>query len=220
MGDLRLAVQRRDGAAGIDLLAGRPIEPVLQYAGDVVVSALSQGLEDAESYALKCLEELDARNHAGDAELARQLSVALGRLGEVLDEVPIDLGELGVELDGDGDAYVVDLKRGEVLHIGVLNGEETGVVEPAFDEGSEAYDPGRWLVFWPQSGQELQDMADFADLTGNERLSRALDGRGAVWRFFEAVKGTPDDQRWLVFREDRQRGRARAWLAERGYRPA
>lgn len=219
---LREAVSRRDGAEALEWLRTRPLAPVLQYAGDALVAALEQRVEGAEPYARRCLDELAGRGLPGDAELAGELSAALGISGvrKALTAVPVDLGQLGEQLDGepDGDAYVVDLESGDVLQVGEVNGEETGTPEPAFDPQDEAYDPGRWLQFWPQDEHQLRDMADFAAMTQDERLMAAAGGRNPAWRFERAVSEGPEDFRWLLFREERRRGRARAWLADRGYR--
>ncbi|WP_207401278.1 hypothetical protein, partial [Actinomadura roseirufa] len=51
---LRAAAYRHDGAAGLAVLAGRPLGPVLQYAGDVLVAALAAGLEAARPPARAC----------------------------------------------------------------------------------------------------------------------------------------------------------------------
>lgn len=53
------------------------------------------------------------------------------------------------------------------------------------------------------------------------RLEVALDGRGAFGRFSRVIDA--DDEwlgRWLARREAGRLGRARAWLADQGYRPA
>jgi hypothetical protein len=219
---LRSAVYRHDGAAGVAVLRSRPLVPVLQYAGDVLVDALAQGVPDAPERARRCLDELTGRGLPGDAELARELSAALGlpREDSAPVPVPVDLGALGTELDGepDGDGYVVDLKTGDVLPVGSLNGEESGTPDPAFDASGDGYEPDRWLEFWPHDAHVRQDMADFAAMTADEELRAALTARNPVWRFMAAVRRSPEDFRWLLFQEERQRGRARAWLAGHGYR--
>ncbi|REE98528.1 UPF0158 family protein [Thermomonospora umbrina] len=227
---LRAAVHRRDGAEGVRLLAEYPPGPVLQYAGDVLVAALGAGVPEAGPLARQCLEALTARALPGDAELADDLAAALGlRPPPEGHAVPVDLGELGSELDAEpegemeGEVYVVDLRHGDVLSVGELNGEDTGEVEPAFDESDERYDAARWLPFWPDRANAERDMADFAAAVADEALrpalAAALAGRWPYRRFLEAIRDTPDDTRWLLFREERRRGRARAWLAAHGYRP-
>ena len=48
----------------------------------------------------------------------------------------------------------------------------------------------------------------------------ALDGPGAFGRFRDTLSGNPNEfTRWHRFAGDRQRGRARARLADHGYQP-
>ena len=54
-----------------------------------------------------------------------------------------------------------------------------------------------------------------------DRLDRSLRGRGAFRRFKDQLADVPGElARFFRFTEDRQRGRARAWLAGHGYRPS
>ena len=53
-----------------------------------------------------------------------------------------------------------------------------------------------------------------------DRLSIAIDGKGAFRRFRDLLDRWPDvATRWYAFSDDRHIGRARAWLADAGYRP-
>jgi hypothetical protein len=66
-------------------------------------------------------------------------------------------------------------------------------------------------------------MADFAAMRTDpglvNRLEVALDGRGAFGRFKHVLADWPEDrQDWFAFSDDRRRGRARARLADAGYR--
>ncbi|MFF5258513.1 hypothetical protein ACFY4C_06175 [Actinomadura viridis] len=176
---LRAAAYRRDGDAGLAVLADRPLGPVLQYAGDVLAVAAAQGLPGAEATARKCVEELDGRGGPGDAELAAELTAALEGTPAPLAEVPVELGELGTALDRDPaeGVQVVDLWRGEV-----------GEPDPGFAPDDAGHAPARWPAFWPAGPPGGDGPAD-----------------GSV------------DGAWA--REERQRGRARAWLAAHGLRP-
>ncbi|NKZ06954.1 hypothetical protein [Actinomadura latina] len=126
---LRAAAHTGDGDAGV--LRGRPLEPVLQYAGDVLVAALAKGRTDAE-LARECLNELHERDLPGDAELAAELAAALGtRPAEPLVPLPVDLGAVAAAMD-DGD-QVLDLARGDVLPADDL---------PAYEGGGGCGPPG------------------------------------------------------------------------------
>ncbi|NDU72295.1 hypothetical protein GWI34_06605 [Actinomadura sp. DSM 109109] len=129
---LRAAAHRGFGDA--ELLRGRPLAPVLQYAGDVLVAALEQG-RDVRSLALACLDELNARGLPGDAELAGELAAALG-VGEPtgLDPLPADLGAVAAAMrDG---FQVLDPGRGDVLPAGEADG--LPIPPDALPEGEDA----------------------------------------------------------------------------------
>ena len=69
-----------------------------------------------------------------------------------------------------------------------------------------------------------RDMAEFIDTVTDpdraDRLGIAIQGRGAFRRFKDTLARWPAElDRWYGFSDDRQRGRARAWLAVEGYRP-
>lgn len=188
LGALRGAASLGHGAAGFELLQVRPLEPVLQYAGDVLVAALGQAVPDAPPLAEKCLQALNARGEAGDRELAMELIQALGGgAGEVLGRVPVDLGELAGALHGRlGDGpFVVDLARGDILPVDEAPAEAVGGES---GEQCPGHDRERWLMVSPEG----------------------------------AVPGDPDDEPpgGDFVREERERGRARLWLAAYGLSPA
>ncbi len=145
MARLRAAAQRGDGAAGLAALDDRPLEPVLQYAGDVLLAALAEG-RPAEERARHVLAELNGRDLPGDAELADQLSTALGtpRTDEPLTPIPVDLGALAAALEDD-EPHLLDLHRGDVLPATDL------ADEPTLDATDPSYDPDRWLLIPPNS---------------------------------------------------------------------
>ena len=50
-------------------------------------------------------------------------------------------------------------------------------------------------------------------------LAIAIEGRGAFRRFKDVLARWPGElERWYALSEERQRGRARSWLTEAGYR--
>jgi hypothetical protein len=172
---LRAAVYRRDGDAGLAVLVGRPLGPVLQYAGDVLVGALERAVRSAPGIARKCVEELEGRGWDGDAELSAELTALLEGTPRALTEVPVDLGTLGVVLDADpaGGVQILDLRTGDIdpgSDLGSYLGSDLGLDIEMGDE------PPHRLAFWPEGP-------------------------------------CPDSS------EERQRGRARRWLAAHGYRP-
>ena len=51
-----------------------------------------------------------------------------------------------------------------------------------------------------------------------DRLEIAISGRGAFRRFKDVLARWPGElDRWYAFSAERQRGRARTWLADAGY---
>lgn len=141
---LRAAAHTGDGDAGV--LRGRPLRPVLQYAGDVLIAALAEGGADAR-LARECLAELRERDSPGDAELAAELAAALGeRPAGPLAPLPVDLGAVAAAMDG-GD-QVLDLARGDVLHSDDL---------PPAGEAGEPWGSGRWLPIPPAALAEGED---------------------------------------------------------------
>ncbi|MBO2456677.1 hypothetical protein [Actinomadura violacea] len=117
LAELRAAVARGDARAGLAALAGRPLGPVLQYAGDVLAAAVAGTLDGAEAAARECLERLDARGLPGDAELAAELAAALDGRPSGLEVLPADLGAVAEALEaGPADGlWLLDLDRGDVL---------------------------------------------------------------------------------------------------------
>ncbi|MFI0447022.1 hypothetical protein [Actinomadura sp. 6N118] len=200
LGALRGAASLGRGAAGVELLQVRPLEPVLQYAGDVLVAALGQAVPGASPLAEKCLQALNARGEAGDRELAMELVHALGGgAGDVLGRVPVDLGELAGALHGRlGDGpFVIDLARGDILPIDEAPAE---AVDGECGEPSPGQDHERWLMVSPEA---------------------AAPAAPEVPRSPDAPAVPADESPGADFvREERERGRARLWLAAYGLSPA
>ncbi|MFG2002218.1 hypothetical protein ACGFNU_24000 [Spirillospora sp. NPDC048911] len=181
LGGLRAAASLGSGAAGAELVRTRPLEPVLQYAGDVLVAAVGQSVPGAQPLAEKCVQALNARGEAGDRELADELAQALGGADDGFARVPVDLGELAGALHGRlGDGpFVIDLARGDVLPLSEAPDEASGELGP--DDDRE-----RWLTLVPEAAGPAADEP-------------------------------PDDP---FVREERERGKARLWLAAYGLRPS
>jgi uncharacterized protein YciI len=225
----------RAGKGVAFLLASRPLEPVLQHAGQALLAELAAGSAGAEAGARRCAHDLEERSWEGDSQLALELRHALGEqvsAGEFgvpawpLDAAPVDLADLADHLDGDPGqgAGVVDLRTGVVWPPGISDYDYDP--PPELDQDSADYDEDRWLFFSPESGEGYRDMLDFTGHINHEqlrqRLLEALDGRGAFRRFKDILHNGPGDvlTRWHIFSQERALSRARAWLAHEGYRPA
>ena len=218
---LRGAIVRGDGADVVRLLTGRPW-PVdaLQLIGDGLISAMSQQVNGASAEAEVCVSALRARGWVGDEELADMLEACTGAAtGRFLRSLPVDLEELAMVLEGDPvhGGGRIDLRTGEVW--------SQAAIDYAIEIGEEGEDddPDRWLwVRCEGSRAAYSDMEWFiTDLDQPqvaERLNSAISGPGAFRRFKDALSLWPDlRERWHGFAEDRQRGRARSWLADQGY---
>lgn len=110
----------------------------------------------------------------------------------------------------------VDLKTGEVW--------PTPAFDYAVEIGQEDEDEDdKWLwVHCEGSRDGYRDMERFIGTVRDpgraDRLEIAITGRGAFRRFRDVLARWPKElERWEMFSTDRQRGRARAWLADAGY---
>ncbi len=227
MTGLRGAVYRRDGAAVLAVATepGRP-DGVLQLLGDGLAVALSQQVDGARDVVAECVTALRARGWIGDVELADQLD-GLAGAGPVpmLRPLAVDLEELAEILEGDpmNIGGAVDLHTGQVWPRAVMEYVDEGgddIDVPDFE------DEERFLwVHGEGSRDGYRDMADFVDtVTDDDRadqLGIAIQGRGAFGRFRRVLDRWPEElTRWSALSDERKRGRARAWLADAGYRVA
>jgi hypothetical protein len=196
----------------------------LQLVGDGLLSALAQGVDGAKELATQCIGALRERGWVGDDDLADHLASAIGEgPTPMLRPLPVPLDELAVLLEGDvlSGGGRIDLETGEVWHRAAIEYEqEIG------NENPEDEDPDRWLyVDCEGSNEAYRDMEWFigtvSDPDRADRLWIAIQGRGAFRRFKDVLSRWPGEvDRWYAFSEDRQRGRARSWLAAMGYRPS
>ena len=219
---LRSLVARRDSAHLVARLQSEPWPAhCLQLIGDGVLAALEDGVRDGGEVAREVVSRLRDRRWEGDEELARQLESGLGtQPSPLLRPVPTDLEDLSMVLEGDPvhGGGVVDLETGEVWPEFTLE-ESAQLDEEDLDDGE------RWLWVAPQGSRDgYRDMEDFIAKLDDEdvadRLSIAISGRGAFRRFKDTLARWPELMtEWHAFSDDRQRGRARRWLADHGYRP-
>ena len=224
---LRGAVYRRDGAAVL-AAAVDPTRPVgvLQLLGDGLVIAVGQRVDGARESAAECVARLRERGWAGDRELADQLD-GTSRAGPApaLRPLAVDLEQLTDILEGDPTTTGggVDLRTGEVWPRSAI--EDRDEIDDDLDV-PDLDDPDRFLPVHGEGSRDgYRDMVEFIDTVADEdradRLGTAIRGRGAFRRFRDVLGRCPDElERWIEFSGERKRGRARAWLADAGYRVA
>lgn len=221
---LRSLVYQADGRGLVALLAEEPWPAdSLQLIGDGLLTAVSNGVGGAPEVARSCVHALGERGWEGDRELAMALEAALGDgPTPMLRPLPVDLEELAMILEGDPvhGGGRIDLRTGEVWPQPAI---EYAMEAGEIDEDDD--DPDQWLwVHCLGSHPGYRDMVWFIDDLDDpalaDRLARAISGRGAFRRFKDRLSQRPELMtRWHAFANDRQRGRARSWLADEGYTP-
>jgi hypothetical protein len=206
--ELRAAVARRDVAAIGAAIEGRDLDEVLQLVGDGLLSI------PADALARDCVQRLRRRGLDGDAELADALE---GRAAD-LRPLAVDVEELATILEGDPvhSGGRIDLVTGEVWH-------QSPFDDPIDADEEDLDDPERWLWVEASSRDGWWDMSEFIETVTDpalaERLQRAIHGRRAFRRYRDALDEHPDAlTRFHRFADERQRGRARRWLADHGLR--
>jgi hypothetical protein len=209
-------------AAGVVAALARVDDTGSQLAGDALLLALRHDAAGANEIAQRCAAQLRERGWEGDEELAVQLDAARGAtpFGH-LAEIAIDLDALSDVLDSSLETAGgrIDLMTGEVWPEYVMD-------EAWSSDEDEDDDEDRWLFVPPiGSGPAYRDMLAFIATRENHdlaaRLEQAVDGHGAFRRFKNVLIDWPEDRDdWFEFSDERRRGRAQAWLADEGYRPA
>jgi hypothetical protein len=214
---LRAAVYRGDGRAVVDVLRGVGADDdSLQLAGEGLIAAVMQRVDGAGELARGLVVGLRQRGWEGDDELAYQLEAPLG--------------------NGPA-ARLARRPRGAGRHPRRRAPQRRGphryhdwqaAIEYVLETGEEdehtADDPERWLAVDGEGSREgYRDMelfiASVEDPGRAERLAVAIRGRGAFRRFKDELARWPGElERWHALSEERQRGRARSWLAAAGYR--
>jgi hypothetical protein len=216
--ELRGAAYRADESLP-GLVRGRLSDEVLQMVGDGLLAVAAAGVAGATDAAAQCAAALRNRNWEGDSELADQLDAACGRgATPMLRSLSVDIDHVALALHGDPAMGGARINR------------ETGEWRP-YDDGyddladEDDEDEDRWLyVRSIGSHESYHDMEVFistvADPRIADRLEIAITGSGAFRRFKDVLSRWPDEQaRYFAMRDERERGRARAWLADQGYRP-
>ena len=218
---LRVKVPAEDGTTVIEMTGPAAPENALQFFGDWVLAALEQHADGAVEAARLMIAALRERCWEGDDVLADQLDALLGSAAMPdLRPLRVDLDELADILEGDPmyGGGRVDLTTGEVWPAPAVDyAREIGQEDEDEDESD------KWLwVHCEGSRDGYRDMERFIgtvrDPRRADRLEIAISGRGAFRRFKDVLGRWPGElDRWYVFSAERQRGRARAWLADAGY---
>ena len=191
----------------------------LQLVGDGLLLALEQSIEGADDRARHLAARLRERDWPGDFELAQELDRDAD--AKALTPLHVDLDELCDVLD---QGHGVAAAR---IHFATGAIWTAATIENSLDAGIDISDldhDDRWLPVNPEgSGEAFHDMGQFLQEISEpdlrQRIQRTLEGRGAFRRFRDALEHYPHlEDRWLGYRDDRRRGRARAWLAAHGYR--
>lgn len=194
----------------------------MQLLGEGLFAVLANDVEGVAEAGAAVAERLRDRGWAGDNELADQLESRLGTVPTpMLRPLAVDLEDLAAVLEGDPteDGGRIDLQTGEVVHDFTFQ----YLVEIGEESDDEDQDPDRWLEVWREGSRGgYRDMEYFIGTLSDPHLAEllrvAIQGRGAFRRFRNVLARADEEfTRWHVFADERQRGRARAWLADEGY---
>ena len=221
---LRAAVYRGDGrAVSTCSAASAPTMIRCSWLATASSRPSCSGVDGAAELARKLVVGLRQRGWEGDDELADQLEAQLGSgPAAMLRALPVDLEELAGILEGDPLSIGgrIDITTGEVWSQAAIE----YVLETGEEDEDTSDDPERWLAVHGEGSREgYRDMelfiASVEDPGRAERLAVAIKGRGAFRRFKDELACWPGElERWHALSEERQRGRARSWLAASGYR--
>lgn len=218
---IRGATHRGDSSLALDLLRSHPALDVAHTISPWLINSIEADVPGARWLGMTIVEAFRTSDLPGDVALAVRLQHALdGQEPPDLALIPIDLFILSHILEGgddDSPGYRLNARTGQIFSEDPEGYE--GVPEPPDWEDDEV-----WLeldAIWPR--QAWQDMADFIDTVEDpafaERLNAAIRGKGAFRRFGDITYDTEYESRWVLFSDEREAGRARHWLAERGLRP-
>lgn len=212
----QLRVAGNDASVVARVLADSAPDDGLQHAGQAVLRCSSS--TELVATATTLIGSLSQRDWTGDPQLTAELEHVRDGTTSALLLLAVDLDDIGEALD-QSPAIVsyIDLAN-EMLWPGELFDVDQG------PEDFDADDPDRWLpVVGGGSKAAYAVMERFISTIDSpglaSRLQDEINGSGA-FRRFQAALSRHDEQytRWHRFRDDARLGRARAWLAERGYR--
>lgn len=216
--ELRAAVYQRDDAAVVNLLSVFDAADVAHHAWPVLeaLAADPGNLPSDRDILGWVTARLQERSFDGDMDLVEVLT---GATTETLRPVAVDLEFLSMALEGASGAdfdHALDARSGELT-----------LVETSDELEELLADEHQIVLESADRNHGWWDMAEFIERIEDgelaERLDRAIRGKGAFRRFGDLIRNQDDEAlltRWNLFRDERQLGRARAWLARHGLRPA
>jgi hypothetical protein len=209
---------RDPGALGRVLADGLPSD-ALQQIGDALLSVDDLAATNLAGVAGRLIEALHTRGWDGDQELAVSLAQAIEQGVSDLRPLPVELDDIGDALNQSaGSENYVDLQTGMVW----LHSLTDAGMDDELDINFE--DETRWLFLQGQGSHEAhRDLQRFIatvpDRELAERLTRAIEGRGAFRRFRSVLEHDPSEYtRWHRYDADARVGHARSWFAAAGYR--
>ena len=211
----QLRVAGADTRSIEDVLNGDVPVDGLQHAGSALLRAEPSDVLFAIARSL--IEALGDRDWIGDTELIAELEHYGHHTASDLIALPVALDELGEALDQSaGSESFIDVTNGALWPAQLFD----------VDQGPVDFDPGsdRWLLVVGLGSQPAYEtmrrfVATIQQPDLASRLTDALGGSGAFRRFHtELSRHEREYTRWHRFRDDARLGRARAWLADRGYR--
>jgi len=218
---LRAVIAAGDSNALVRFLTGKawPADS-LQLIGDGLIDATAAGVDGAATEARHCAAVLRERGWDGDDLLADALQAGVGdRPQPELLPVPVDLDQLAAALETS--------QWNNPGRLNLSTGEVWPPLDPDYadtdDEDDDEEDDEGWLPIHGQGSRAgYRDMGVFIahldDPAIAGRLNAAIHGPRAFRRFKDTLSSQPDLLKdWYAFSQDRQVGRARAWLAEEGY---
>ena len=192
----------------------------LQYAGDAVLCALAADPQAVQRVATRIADALRERFWDGDEALADAIDAVLGRRATTLAPLDVDLELIADALtEPAGSVGYLDFHAGFVTTEAMVDNGDP-------DEDTDLEDRSRWLpVAGEGSDEPYRDMGRFIATVPDPRLAQrltdAIDGRGAFRRFYDVIATAPDEHtRWQRYSDDARLGRARRWLADHGYQPS
>lgn len=204
------------------LAGGVPVDG-LQHAGQAVIRCTaSTGFISTGfiSTVTTLIESVSQRDWTGDPELIVELKHVRDATTSELSSLAVDLDEIGEALDqSPASVSYIDLATNTLWPAELFDVDQ----EP---EDFDADDSHRWLPIVGAGSKPayavIERFITTIDSPGlASRLQTKINGSGA-FRRFQAELSRHDDQytRWNRFSDDARLGRARAWLADRGYRSA